>query len=95
MIVDKCRGGGMIVGQQLEAAMISDKERLLLDTIRNLLGAFDTPVRRLKFPSKFGDDVCSQAAEVVRELDGEYDDNLAANAAISFPAGEPRTGDPI
>lgn len=75
--------------------MISDKERLLLDTIRNLLGAFDTPVRRLKFPSEFGDEVCSQAAEVVRELDGEYDGKLAANAATSLPAGQTRTGDRI
>lgn len=75
--------------------MISDKERLLLDTIRNLLGAFDTPVRRLKFPSKFGDEVCGQAAEVVRELDSEYDDKLAANATTSFPAGQPRTKGPI
>jgi len=42
-------------------------EERLVDAIKNLLGAFDSPVRRLKFPSDFGDDAIKDAKEALRD----------------------------
>jgi len=41
----------------------------LVDTVQNLLGAFDTPLRRAKMPSDFGDEVCQLARELPRKLE--------------------------
>lgn len=39
----------------------------LKDAVLNLLGAFDSPVRRIKFPSDFGDEVIKLAKEALRD----------------------------
>ena len=41
----------------------------LVDTVKNLLGAFDTPVRRVKMRSDFGDHVCRLARELLTKLE--------------------------
>ena len=43
-------------------------EQLLIETIQNLLGAFDTPLRRMKFPSDFGDEACQIARDLLVTL---------------------------
>lgn len=46
----------------------------LKDALANMLGAFDTPLRRAKMPSYFGDEVCNLARELMLELKELEDD---------------------
>ena len=45
------------------------KEQLaeVLDALENMAGAFNTPVRRLKMPGEFQDEVCKMASKVLKK----------------------------
>lgn len=43
----------------------------LADALRNMVGAFDSPVRCLKFPTEFGDAACASAREALAEHDAQ------------------------
>lgn len=43
----------------------------LQEALENMLGAFDTPVRRLKYPSDFGDEAIATAREALASIKGQ------------------------
>jgi hypothetical protein len=40
----------------------------MLDALENMVGAFDTPLRRIKMPGEFQDEVCNLARGVLRKF---------------------------
>lgn len=67
---------------------------VLADALQNMLGAFDTPVRRMKYPSDFGDEAIKSAHKALVLLKHEqmhdlYRSDLAS--AVHFDPNAPLT----
>jgi len=52
--------------QEANARLIASAPDLA-DALENMLGAFNTPVRRVKLPSDFGDEACKSAEAALRK----------------------------
>lgn len=66
----------------------------LADALQNMLGAFDTPVRRLKYPSDFGDEAIESAHKALALLKHEQMHDLyhgALASAVHFDPNAPLT----